>query len=120
PALRLEPPARLLVVVPLALAAAGLAAYGRRRPRGDGIAVLYEAMRRLQEAGQLDDLLVSLAAQLRDEFRAEAAEIVLLAEGPGRPATWVAIAPGAERGERAAAELDPDQAVWAEALATGK
>jgi diguanylate cyclase (GGDEF)-like protein len=118
--LRLEPAAVLLLAGPIGLAAAALIAYGRRRPRSDGIAVLYEAMRRLQETNQLDDLLVGLAAQLREEFKAEAAEVVLLADGPGRPATRVALVPGAERSERSTIELDPARAVWAGALEAGR
>jgi diguanylate cyclase (GGDEF)-like protein len=78
-----EPAAALLFAIPIAAVFVAYRAYVSERQQHEGLEMLYESTRILQRSPQIDQALVSLLDHARRMFRADIAEICLLAQVEG-------------------------------------
>jgi diguanylate cyclase (GGDEF)-like protein len=78
-----EPAAAFLFGVPIVAVFVAYRAYVSERQQHEGLEMLYESTRILQRSPQIDQALVSLLDHARKMFRAEVAEVSLLAQAEG-------------------------------------
>ncbi|TMF34205.1 MAG: EAL domain-containing protein [Chloroflexi bacterium] len=89
-----EPAAALLFAVPIAAVFVAYRAYVSERQQHEGLEMLYESTRILQRSPQIDQALVSLLDHARRMFRAEVAEVCLLAQVEGMEILRTNVGPG--------------------------
>src|SRR6185369_7500889 len=91
-----EPAAAFLFGVPIVAVFVAYRAYVSERQQHEGLEMLYESTRILQRSPQIDQALVSLLDHARKMFRAEIAEVSLLAQAEGMDILRTSVEAGEE------------------------
>ena len=91
-----EPAAAFLFGVPIVAVFVAYRAYVSERQQHEGLEMLYESTRILQRSPQIDQALVSLLEHARKMFRAEVAEVSLLAQAEGMDILRTSVEAGEE------------------------
>jgi diguanylate cyclase (GGDEF)-like protein len=92
--------------------------YGSVRKKHEGLEVLYESTRLLQQSTDVDEVIETLLRQALEMFRAQSAEIVIIptATDTGLEARTA----GATIETRDVTSLDPTEGVWARVASEGR
>ena len=109
----LQPPAVLLLAVPIGLMFVAYRAYTSQREKHQSLEFLYESTRMLNRSLQVEAATGALLDQARRMFRAEIASITLFPLAEGEPALRSTLGPGETAHYLVPVQLDPTEGVWA-------
>lgn len=110
------PPGLVVVAIPAAAAFLAGRAYLAAQRERDDVLLLQRATQIVQGSLHLDEMLPMLLQHLRETFRANIAELVLLNE-TGMDQVGSRVGPGEEVAILAPVDLDPKHGVWARVAA---
>lgn len=119
-ALAARPEAAWLLVVPAAAAFLAYRGYASQRQQHETLRHLYESTRRLQGSLDVEAAAQALLREVREIFRAEIAELLLLRGRDGESGARVSLGPGDEESAMHPVALDPLEGVWARVAQEGR